>query len=130
MTLMCAMFEDAALSQKLKKLTERYSSHLVIVAGTQSSSFSPVKRQLSELQRALPPAFASSPSPSAAKPKKSTKGGLFARYQFLTPGLITSFGITFLLITPLILMVVNAVASIKSPVRSDNVKQVQEKKNQ
>ncbi|KAG8901236.1 hypothetical protein FRB99_005462 [Tulasnella sp. 403] len=119
---------DAKLAKPLDTISNKFPSHLVVIAGTTPSSFCHTKRQLAG-QRALPSEFAPLPTPIEVEKPKLPKGGIFHRYQLLTPGLISSLGVTFLLIVPLMLLVINALASIKSPVRSDNVRQAQEKKN-
>ncbi|KAG8893600.1 hypothetical protein FRC00_010297 [Tulasnella sp. 408] len=123
---------DAKISQQLSSLAQTFPSHLVILAGTVESSFSRAhsKRRFDDLQRALPSAFVSSTSEEVQERAALPKGGIFHRYQLLTPGLITAIGITFGLLVPFILVVINALASIKSPVRSDGIKQATEKKNQ
>jgi len=118
---------DEQLSRQLAGIEAAFPSHLVILAGTTPSSYS--KRQSSDLQRSLPGAF--SPSTSATKKNLALPtGGILHRYQLLTPALITTLGITFLVLMPLMLMVIYALAGIKSPIRSDGFKQSHDKKNQ
>jgi len=122
---------EEKLSLLLAKLDTAFPSHFVVIAGTTPSSFSNMKRHIARSQSKLPVVFRSppaSPSSSGVKPRPTT--GIFHRYQLLTPGLITTIGITFLLIMPLMLMVIYAVAGIKSPLRSEGLKQSQDKKNQ
>ncbi|KAG8955898.1 hypothetical protein FRC04_006345 [Tulasnella sp. 424] len=123
---------DAKLSQQLSSLAQTFPSHLVVLAGTIESSFSRAhsKRRFDELQRALPSEFVSPTADQVQGRAALPKGGIFHRYQLLTPGLITSIGITFGLLLPFMLIVINALASIKSPVRSEGIKQATEKKNQ
>jgi len=121
---------DTQLSEQLTRVEAAFPSHLVIVTGSTRSSFSNVKREVSDAQRALPPSFAPSMAPAATGKPKASKGGILHRYQLLTPALITSVIIAFGLLVPLMLLAVNALASIKSPIRSDGIKQAQEKKNQ
>ncbi|KAG9004069.1 hypothetical protein FRB90_011058 [Tulasnella sp. 427] len=123
---------DAKLSQQLSTLAETFPSHLVILAGTVESSFSRslAKRRFDELQRAIPSVFASTSSDEVQARAALPKGGIFHRYQLLTPGLITAIGLTFGLLVPFMLIVINALASIKSPVRSEGIKQATDKKNQ
>jgi len=123
---------EEKLSLLLTELEESFPSHFVIITGTTSSSSNNMKRLVARSQAKVPAAFKSPRSPtfsSGVKPLPST--GIFHRYQLLTPGLITTIGITFLLIMPLMLMVISAVAGIKSPLRSEGFKQSgQDKKNQ
>jgi len=121
---------DTQLSEQLTHVEAAFPSHLVIVTGSPRSSFSNVKREVTDPQRTLPSSFASSIAPTATQKHSAPKGGILHRYQLLTPALITSVIIAFGLLVPLMLLAVNALASIKSPIRSDGVKQAQEKKNQ
>ena len=58
-------------------------------------------------------------------------GGILKRYQLLNPGLILSLLIAFFVLVPIILGGINALASIKNPIRVDNAKfNAVEKKNQ
>ncbi len=120
---------DTLLSKYLPQIAASYPSHIFAYMGTAPSEFSPVKRQLSDVQRALPETFVDVRLPSISNTAKS-HSGILHRYQLLTPGLITSLGIAFLVIAPLMLIVVNALASIKSPVRSEGIKHSQDKKTQ
>ncbi|KAG9038562.1 hypothetical protein FRB95_000783 [Tulasnella sp. JGI-2019a] len=123
---------EEKLSLLLAKLLESFPSHVVLIAGTTPSLSNKMKRHIARSHYEVPVAFRSPRAPSSAsgvKPRATS--GIFHRYQLLTPGLITTIGITFLLIMPLMLMVISAVAGIKSPLRSEGFKQSgQEKKNQ
>jgi len=122
---------DEKLSLLITRLDATFSSHFVIITGTTPSSFNNLRRHVSRSKSQLPMVFRSpSTSSNSRRDDAPPKGGIFHRYQLLTPGLITTIGITFLLIMPLILMVVRALAGIKSPLRSEGLKQTQEKKNQ
>jgi hypothetical protein len=119
---------DGKLSLLLSRLEAIFPSHFVIVAGTTSSSFNTLKHHGARSRSQLPVLFR---SPSVSSRETALpKGGIFHRYQLLTPGLITTLGITFLLVMPLILLVVTAITGIKSPLRTEGLRQAQEKKNQ
>ncbi|KAF9020232.1 hypothetical protein BDZ89DRAFT_1203997 [Hymenopellis radicata] len=77
------------------------------------------KRQAEEDE---PPVF-----PSASK-----KGGILARYQLLTPALITTLLVVLFVLLPLLYFGISALASIQSPVRMDAPKgySAGDKKNQ
>ena len=102
---MCSL-PEARLATKLEKIERAYPRHLVILAGSRRQDDSP------------------SPSPPA--------GGILARYQLLTPALITSLLLVFFLLVPVVLFSVSALASIQSPLRVQPPKgySADEKKNQ
>jgi hypothetical protein len=100
---------EARLATELEKIERAYPRHLVILAGSRrqdDNSPSP------------------SPSPSA--------GGMLARYQLLTPALITGLLLVLFILVPAILFSVSALASIQSPSRAQPPKgySADEKKNQ
>jgi len=132
---------DRQLSHHIEKITHAFDSYLVLVVGTVPSSFSTAKRAADKSQDALNDPFRSvDRSVDRTTSQIITEGiragfaaptgGVLKRYRLLTPGLITSLGITFLLFLPLLLVVVNALAGIRSPVRSESIKRFQDKKNQ
>ncbi|KAG8889088.1 hypothetical protein FRB98_005838 [Tulasnella sp. 332] len=123
---------EEKLSLLLEKLEESFPSHLVLIMGTTPSSSNNMKHHIARSQSKIPATFRSPRAPSSSRGVKPLpNSGIFHRYQLLTPGLITSIGITFLLIMPLMLMVISAVAGIKSPLRSEGFKQSgQDKKTQ
>jgi hypothetical protein len=45
------------------------------------------------------------------------EGGILARYQLFTPSLITALLVVFLVLVPIVLFSVSALASIQSPLR-------------
>ncbi|KAG8935859.1 hypothetical protein FRC02_005858 [Tulasnella sp. 418] len=127
---------ETHLSDRLKEIATRFPSHLVVLSGTSSSEIG---------ERHIPDSISSivgAPRLSSAKkryhsqsprttPNSGKLGGVFKKYQLLTPGLITTLGITFFLVFPILYFVINALSSIKSPLRSEGGKQPSaEKKNQ
>jgi UPF0716 family protein affecting phage T7 exclusion len=50
---------------------------------------------------------------------ESNKGGILARYQLLTPGLITTLLVVLFILLPIMYFGISALASIQSPVRMD-----------
>jgi hypothetical protein len=100
---------EARLASELEKIERDYPRHLVILAGS---------------RRQDDPAPA--PSPSAPV------GGILARYQLLTPALITGLLLAFFVLVPVVLFGVSALASIQSPLRVQAPKgySADEKKNQ
>ncbi|SJL01407.1 uncharacterized protein ARMOST_04729 [Armillaria ostoyae] len=112
-------FTDELLESTLSTLP--YSQHLTIY----STSVLPThhKRQSPD----SPPVL-DLPSTSVAPPK----GGILARYQLLTPGLILVLLIVVGVLLPIIYFGIQALASIQSPVRMDAPKgfNAADKKNQ
>lgn len=98
---------EARLAIDLEKIERAYPRHLVILAGS--------RRQNDD-----------SPSPSPPA------GGILARYQLLTPALITGLLLVFFVLVPVILFGVSALASIQSPLRIQPPKgySADERKNQ
>lgn len=47
------------------------------------------------------------------------EGGILKRYQFLTPGLITALLIVLFVLVPLVIVGINALGSIQSPIKLD-----------
>jgi predicted secreted protein len=103
---------EARLSTELEKIERAYPRHLVILAGS--------RRQDDD-----------SPAPAPPSPSAPT-GGILARYQLLTPALITGLLLAFFVLVPIVLFAVSALASIQSPLRVQPPKgySAEEKKNQ
>ncbi|KAG8218251.1 hypothetical protein J3R82DRAFT_3861 [Butyriboletus roseoflavus] len=102
---------EQLLSKELDKLAALASNHLIIYAG----SHIPLER------RELPP-FDS--PPEAAVPSSPTaftlpQGGILHNYQLLTPALITSLLVAFFILVPIVMIGINALASIQSTLRSE-----------
>ncbi|KAJ7672896.1 hypothetical protein B0H14DRAFT_3537717 [Mycena olivaceomarginata] len=110
---------DALLSTSLAALAATHPNHIVIY--TSSSA---------------PPSFARRASPIisnfAAPNGTSTKGGILAHYQLLTPGIITALLVVLFVLLPIIGFGINALASVQSPLRIEAPKgfNAAEKKNQ
>jgi len=102
-------FPEVRLASEIERIGRAYPRHLVILAGS---------------RRQDGPA----PAPSPASPA----GGILARYQLLTPALITGLLLTFFVLVPIVLFGVSALASIQSPLRVQPPKgfSADEKKNQ
>ncbi|KAF7289225.1 hypothetical protein MIND_01383800 [Mycena indigotica] len=105
---------DDILSTELARIATLFPHHIVIY--TSSASLS---------KRSTPVNLRAAPSPSS-------KGGILAHYQLLTPGLITALIITLFVLLPIIMLGINALGSIQSPLRVDPPKgfDAVEKKNQ
>ncbi|KAJ7072914.1 hypothetical protein C8F01DRAFT_1105693 [Mycena amicta] len=106
---------DAILSTELARIAALFPHHLVIY--TSSASIS---------KRSTPINL------TRAAPSSSTKGGILTHYQLLTPGLITALLITLFVLVPIIMLGINALSSIQSPLRVDAPKgfDAVERKNQ
>jgi len=85
---------EGRFATDLDSIGRAYPRHLVILAGSRRQD-DPV------------------PAPSPAPPA----GGILARYQLLTPALITGLLLTFFVLIPIVLFGVSALASIESPLR-------------
>ena len=108
-TPVCSLLPEVRLANELEEIGRAYPRHLVILAGS---------------RRQEDPAPVPSPAPPA--------GGILARYQLLTPALITGLLIVVFLLVPIVLFGVSALASIQSPLRVQPPKgfSADEKKNQ
>jgi hypothetical protein len=102
---------ETRLANELERIGRSYPRHLVILAG-------------SRRQDGPAPVPSGSPSPP--------EGGILARYQLLTPALITGLLLVFFVLVPIVLFGVSALASIQSPLRVQPPKgySADEKKNQ
>ncbi|KAJ6593185.1 vacuolar ATP synthase subunit S1-domain-containing protein [Mycena capillaripes] len=106
---------DALLSAELATLASTFPNHLIIYTGSSS------------------PSFAKRAAPITGSIRNGTAtGGILARYQLLTPGIITILIITFFILVPIIMVGIRALASIQSPLRNEIPKSFDaaEKKNQ
>ena len=104
-------YSETRLASELERIGRAYPRHLVILAG-------------SRRQDGPAPVPSSSPSPP--------EGGILARYQLLTPALITGLLLVFFVLIPIVLFGISALASIQSPLRVQPPKgySADEKKNQ
>jgi hypothetical protein len=93
------------LAAQLTALTSFFPSHLVALSGVPSLR----KRKTTLGSLAVDEAFATASPTSTPRPAES--------YRLLTPPLILSLGIVFGFVVPLVLVVISAVAGIKSSVR-------------
>ncbi|KAF8509430.1 hypothetical protein BU17DRAFT_56161 [Hysterangium stoloniferum] len=96
------------LSSWMDSISPVFQSYLVIY--TASRPFTPESEDGSAF-------VVSGESDFAADPLNTTlpSGPLFARYQFLTPGLITALLVAFGLLVPILLLGIYSLASIQSP---------------
>ncbi|KAJ7750137.1 hypothetical protein DFH07DRAFT_1062233 [Mycena maculata] len=95
---------DDLLSTTLAALSATHPKHLVIYA-----SFPSVKRTASPIFPSLP----------LRADNATTTGGILARYQLLTPGLITTLLVTLFVLLPIVMLGIQALASIQSPVKTE-----------
>lgn len=107
---MSFVLPEARFATDLERIARAYPRHLVIFAGS--------PRQDDD----------SAPAPSPSPPA----GGILARYQLLTPALITGLLLAVFVLVPVVLFGVSALASIQSPLRVQPPKgySAEEKKNQ
>ncbi|THH32158.1 hypothetical protein EUX98_g2029 [Antrodiella citrinella] len=94
------------LADELEGLTSAFPNHLVIYSDWQQSTHTPVANLMSRQD---------APSPS----KVAATGGILKRYQILSPGLILSLFLAFFVLLPIVMVGIQALASIQSPVRLD-----------
>ncbi|KAJ7099334.1 hypothetical protein B0H15DRAFT_877797 [Mycena belliarum] len=108
---------DALLSTELERLASLFPNHIIIYTGSSSLSFA---------KRATAPILDSTRNGTAST------GGILARYQLLTPGLITTLLVTLFVLVPIVMVGIQALASIQSPMRNELPKgyDASEKKNQ
>ncbi|CAE6423494.1 unnamed protein product [Rhizoctonia solani] len=123
--------DDETLEQSLDQISSQFGSYAVLLTGTSSSVSTLVtkRQQPNSLSR---PNFANQPQTITTFANATLPtGGILARYQLLTPGLLTALIIAFGLLIPLLMIGINALASIQSPLRTELPKgPTLEKKNQ
>ncbi|KAJ7721455.1 hypothetical protein B0H16DRAFT_1790638, partial [Mycena metata] len=107
---------DALLATELATLTATFPNHLIIYTGSSAPSFA--KR--------------AAPITGSIIRNGTDTGGILARYQLLTPGIITTLLVTFFVLVPVLMVGIQALASIQSPLRNEIPKNFNaaEKKNQ
>lgn len=116
------MFQlDSTLSATLAKIAEAFPNHLAVYAGWHPTLYA---RQ----SNPLAPTSNHTSTTAFAPPT----GGILARYQLLTPGLILALAVGFFLLVPIVLAAISALASIQSPLQGQAPKGyiASEKKNQ
>ncbi|KAJ1308293.1 hypothetical protein OPQ81_004007 [Rhizoctonia solani] len=122
---------DETLEQNLDQIASQFNSYTVLLTGTSSSVSTLVtkRQQPNSLSR---PNFVDQPHAVTTFANATIPtGGILARYQLLTPGLLTALIIVFGLLIPLLMIGINALASIQSPLRTETPKgPTLEKKNQ
>jgi hypothetical protein len=92
----------------MEKAASAFPNHLVVYS-SDSPHFG--ARQLEETP---------DPSPLFSPPSDTVvQGGFLKRYQLLTPGLILTLIVVFFVFVPIIVLGVNALASIQSPLRTE-----------
>lgn len=89
----------------MQNVTSAFPDHLIVYS-SDSSRFT--RRQLEEVDLS---SLFSAPSDAVAD------GGILKRYQLLTPGLILTLIVVFFVFVPIIVIGVNALAGIQSPIR-------------
>lgn len=101
---------EVRLASELERIERAFPRHLVVLAGSRRQDDS-----------------APEPAPSPAP-----TGGILARYQLLTPALISGLLLAFFVLVPIVLFGVSALASIQSPLHVQAPKgySADEKKNQ
>jgi len=105
----------------MEKVASAFPDHLIVYS-SDSSRF--VRRQLEET--------ANSGSLFSAPNHTMAGVGILKRYQLLTPGLILTLIVVFFVLVPIIVLGVNALASIQSPLRAEAPRSfsAKDKKNQ
>ncbi|KAI0027382.1 hypothetical protein K488DRAFT_90913 [Vararia minispora EC-137] len=118
-----------AFSEELAALTAALPKHLVIITGAPVSSLSRRQSVVTSPSDTPEPLFRQSPVLAAFE---QPKGGVLARYQLLTPALITALLIGLFVLLPALVFAISALASIQSPMRVEAPKgyNAQEKKTQ
>jgi hypothetical protein len=97
-------------------LASTFPNHLIIYTGSSSPSFA--KR--------------AAPIIGSIRNGTASTGGILAHYQLLTPGLITTLLVTLFVLVPIVMVGIQSLASIQSPLRNEIPKSFNavEKKNQ
>ncbi|KAF7294055.1 hypothetical protein MKEN_01451900 [Mycena kentingensis (nom. inval.)] len=115
---------DEILSAELARIAALFPHHLVIYTSSPAS--------LSKRGSPSPAQVNLRAAPSTSGKPNSNKGGVLARYQLLTPGLITALLVTLFVLIPILMVGINALSSIQSPLRVEAPKgfDAVEKKNQ
>jgi hypothetical protein len=105
----------------MEKVTSSFPDHLIVYS---SDSSRLMRRQLGGAP--------DSSSLFSAPANAMTDGGILKRYQLLTPGLILTLIVVFFVFVPIIVLGVNALASIQSPIRAEAPRSfsAKDKKNQ
>ena len=105
----------------MEKVASAFPDHLIVYS---SDSSRLMRRQFEETPDSSP--LFSAPSNAVAD------GGILKRYQLLTPGLILTLIVVFFVFVPIIVLGVNALASIQSPIRAEAPRSfsAKDKKNQ
>ena len=110
-TTFSALIIDSRLARELNTIISVFPNHLVVLSGSSTDTLN-----------------TRSTEPNLTWPQV----GIFAHYQLLTPGLITTLLVTFFILVPIVLTGISALANIQSPLRT-GVPQgysAQEKKSQ
>ncbi|KAH8115768.1 hypothetical protein DFH11DRAFT_1587014 [Phellopilus nigrolimitatus] len=102
---------EESLDRSFAEIELTFPSHLFVYTGSESPGVD--KRQPAGDNIDLPFSFA----PSNGTDTSSV--GILQRYQLLTPGLIISLLVAFFLLVPIIMLAIQALASIQSSVRLD-----------
>ncbi|KAI6004285.1 hypothetical protein EDD15DRAFT_2223660 [Pisolithus albus] len=108
---------EQLIAGALEKLAALSPSHLVLYSGSPLLS---QKRQLSEFDPDFD--FSSEdgdPVFDANAMVAPADGSIFQRYQLLTPALIISLLVVFVILIPVLVLGITALASIQSPLRSE-----------
>ena len=105
----------------MEKVGFAFPEHLAIYS---SDSSHLMRRQLEETS--------DSGSLFSAPNHAVVDGGVLKRYQLLTPGLIVTLGMVLFVLVPIIVLSVNALATIQSPLRAEAPRSfsAKDKKNQ
>ncbi|GAB1523759.1 hypothetical protein RhiTH_006909 [Rhizoctonia solani] len=123
--------DDETFEQNLDPIISQFNSYAIFLSGTSSSVSTLVtkRQQPNSLSR---PNFVDQPHTITTFANATLPtGGILARYQLLTPGLLTALIIAFGLLIPLLMVGINALAGIQSPLRTESPKGPSlEKKNQ
>lgn len=114
---------ESLLATELSTLASAFPDHMVIYSGSPLPLF--VKRQSPNIGPA-------SSSVYVYANNTLPQGGILKRYQLLTPGLITILLLVFFILVPVVMVGMQALASIQTPIRVDLPKNfnAQERKNQ
>ncbi|GJJ07791.1 hypothetical protein Clacol_001996 [Clathrus columnatus] len=108
------MQSQSQLENAIKEQTASFSSHLVIYTSSHSA-----RSELDKVEslHSLPIHADVAEAINSTLPT----GSLFQRYQFFTPALLAGFFVGFIILLPILMLGVYAIASIQTPSRMDSV---------
>ncbi len=107
------MWTESSLAIDLAKIESSFPRNLVIYAGRQHLHEGK-RQELAQHDNVNPPFTF---SPNGTTNSALSEGGIFKRYQLLTPGLIVALLLVVFVLIPILFLGITALASIQSSIR-------------